>query len=287
MLRRDPRPAARPAWQRMVGRGQRGPSRLRLRRRLVLFSAPVVAVALLAAVKLISVVILGNAAASDFGRHDTGALRDDIATLSVLNVIAPDKLAFAQGGLAALEGDLGAADSRFSDVLSRTDASRSCPVRVNVELVRETQGDRAARDGRRDQAEQHYASALAVIKDAPQVCFQGNSDPNSDRRAIRNDAAPRLADKINALHTPLPSSPSPPRPPAATSPPAPPPPPPPPPVGAPGPGGDAGNLSRVDPDRLPGTNGSAPALRLDPGSGNPLDRLREALGDADASGGGG
>ena len=44
----------------------RRPSRLTLRKRLVLFSAPVALVALIAAVKLISVVVAGNSAVSNF-----------------------------------------------------------------------------------------------------------------------------------------------------------------------------------------------------------------------------
>jgi hypothetical protein len=282
MLRRDPRLAAQAALQQMAVRRRSCPSRIRLRRRLMLFSAPAVIAALLAAFKMISVVIVGDAAVSDFARHDTGALSDDISTLAFFNIIEPVKVPFAQGDLAALGGDLGQADSRFSEMLSRTDAAESCPVRVNVELVRETQGDVAARDGKGDQAEQRYTSALAVIKDAPEGCFKGNSDPNSDRRAIRNDATARLADKIKALHSPPQPSTTP-----SQLPPAPPPPPPaPPPLpGVPGSGGDARASGPLNPDRLPSTgNGSAPALRLEPGSGNPVDRLQEALGNADASG---
>ncbi len=251
-----------------------GASRLRLRRRLLLLSVPVVIVALFIAYKMISVVIAGNAAVSDFRRHDVGALRDDISTLSFLNVIEPDSVALAHGDLAALDGQLGEADSRFSALMSRTDVSQSCPVRINAELVRETQGDLAARDGRLDQAERRYLAALTVIKDAPARCFDANSDPDADRRAIRNDAAARLADKIRALHAapPLP----------APQPPAPPPPPPPPPSAA-APGSGSPVHSDVNPDKLPGS-GPAPQLRLDPGTGNPLDRLQEALANSDAAG---
>ncbi|HME49433.1 hypothetical protein [Mycobacterium sp.] len=239
--------------------------RRRLRRRLLLLSAPMVIVALLVACKMISVVVAGNAAVSDFGRHDVGALRDDISATSFLNVIAPDNAAFAKGDLAALDGTLSEADSRFGDLLSHTEASRSCPVRVNAELVRETQGDLAVRDGKPDQAEQRYLAALALVRDAPVGCFDQNNDPDPARRAIRNDAAGRLADKIRALHAPPP----------APQPVAPPPPPPPPPSAAVGP--------EINPDKLPGS-GPAPELRLDPGAGNPLDRLQEALANSDSAG---
>jgi len=275
MLRRDPRLFAQGALRGMVARWRSGPSRLRLRRKLMLFSAPAVIVALLAAFKMISVVIVGDAAVADFARRDTGALRGDISTLHVFNVIDSDNVRFAQGDLAAFEGNLGQADARFSDVLSHTDASQSCPVRINLELVRETQGDLAARDGTLDHAEQRYTAALAVINDAARGCFEGNNDPDQHRRAIRNDAAARLADKIRALHAPRPAT--------TVSQPqtsAPPPPPPPPVAGS---GGQTGGVGDVAPGELP-ASGPVPELQLHPRAGNPVDRLQEALRNSDAAG---
>ena len=256
-----------------------GRSRIRLRRRMLLVSAPVVVVALLTAYKMISVVLAGDAAVSDFRGHDIGALGDDISAMSFLNVVKPDNVELAKGDLAALNGKLSEADSRFSGLLTRTDAPRSCPVRINAELVRETQGDLAARSGELDQAEQRYLAALAVVKDAPGGCFAGNSDPDTDRRAVRNDAAARLADKIRALHTPPPE-------PASQRAAVPPAPPPPPAAGAPAGSGPAvlGHANPdANPDHLPGS-GPVPDLRLQPGAGNLLDRLQEALRNSDAAG---
>lgn len=246
-----------------------GPSRLRLRRRLIVFSAPAVIVMLVAVIKLISVLTAGTAAVSDFAGRDIDALRDDIASMTSL--IEPDTVLFARGDLAALEGNLDDAESRFSDLLARGDGTRACPVRVNLELIRETQGDIAAFDGSLPAAEERYNSALSVIADAPPRCFEGNEDPDQDRRAVRNDAAARLLYKIDNLGSPLFA-------------------PPPPPLPAPPPsapadaGGDPGGGSDVNPDALPG-DAPLPELRLEPGVGNPVERLQEALGDADAAGG--
>lgn len=232
------------------------PSRLRLRRRLLLFSAPVVLVVLIAIVKMISVVVAGDSAVSDFGRGDSAALRDDVAALKILNVIEAEKAPFAAGTLAVREGRLDEADTRFSEALSRTDPAQSCPVRVNLELVRERQGDVDAWEGRLDQARERYTSALAIVADAPERCFQGNTDPDAERRAVRNDAAARLAAKIAGLREPQPPPPPPP-PPAA-------PPPPPPPV--------APAAPQPDEPQAP--------LRLEPGAGDPIEKLRQILQDA-------
>jgi hypothetical protein len=236
--------------------GQR-PSRLTLRRRLLVFSAPVALVALLAAVKMISVVVVGNSAASDYRDGDAEALGRDTSTLHALNVIEPAKAPFADGTLAVLRGRLDEADAHFSKALTLTDAGQTCPVLINLELVRERQGDIDGWEGRRDQARDRYRSALAIVSGAPRDCFENNADPDAERRAVRNDAAARLAAKLAGLDVAAPPAPPPP-------PPAPPPPPsaPPPVAGATDPEGRQGEL------------------QLDPGAGNPTDKLRQILQDA-------
>jgi hypothetical protein len=233
----------------------RSTSRLRLRRRLLLFSAPVVIVVLIAIVKMISVVVAGNSAVSNFADGDVSALHDDVSVLNILNVIEPVKAPFALGALAVREGRLDEADARFSEALSRTDEAKSCPVRVNLELVRERQGDVDAWEGRLDQARERYTSALTIVEDAPDGCFAGNTDPDAERRAIRNDAAVRLATKIAGLRAPAPPPPPPP--------PAPPPPPPPPVAPA-----------------APELEGSQAPLRLEPSAGDPIEKLRQLLANA-------
>jgi len=289
-----------------------GSIRRRTRRKLLMFSLPVVALLLALAAKIILVLMVGNATVDDYTKHNIDALRDDIAMLSSLNVIQPQKLPFAQGDLAVLEGRLDDADRSFSN--ARAGGDDGCPVHINLELVRETLGDLAARRGDKLRAEQRYTSALSVVKDAPPRCFSGNEDANPDRRHIREDAAARLQAKIDSLHRPPPP---PPAPPPTVPPPAPgaltpttlPPPPAPdsgpPPTAAPSPppapgpgdapvfgpdggGGDAngsGALNDVDPDRLNSSgSGATPGHQLGTGSGDPLDKLQDALGDADSSG---
>lgn len=183
--------------------------RARLRTRLYLLSAPVIVVLLLAAGKMIGVGIVSNSAVSDFARHDIGALQRDVAFLQRFDVFDPAKTAFAAGDLNVLEGRLHDADGRFGDALARTGGPTSCPVRINLLLVRETLGDLATRAGKKDEAEGLYTDAMTVAQQAPANCFEGNVDPNEDRRAIRADSIPRLQRKIEALHRP-PEAPSPP-----------------------------------------------------------------------------
>lgn len=262
-------------------------ARLQLRRRLLILSTPVALLLTLAAVKMISVVVAGDSAASHFARGDASALHADVATLQMANVIEPAKARFAAGAAAVLDGRLDDADTEFARALAGTDAGQSCPVRVNLELVREAQGDVAAAEARAADAVERYRSALAIAGDAPPDCFAGNTDPQPDRRQIRQDTVARLTAKLAGVQT----VPAPPPQPEAV---APPPPPPPPPVGARaagpdtappalGPTGDG--LSDVAPDRLPSPGATPPGPhRLDPGGGDPIDRLRRLLTDAASSG---
>ncbi|MCV7286462.1 hypothetical protein H7J87_14125 [Mycolicibacterium wolinskyi] len=210
MLKQAPAAVVNEAFRRIRTAFRSGPSRLRLRRRLYLYAAPVLIVLLVVAAKMISVVIAGNSAISDFDRHDIDALRGDISILEFVDVIDPAKTSFATGDLMVLEGRLADAEARFQESLSRTDAAASCPVRVNLELVQETLGDIATRSNDRAAAEKWYNTAISVVKEAPAQCFEGNDDANEDRRAIRAEALPRLEQKLKNLDRPPPPPPSPP-----------------------------------------------------------------------------
>ncbi len=227
-----------------------GPARSRLRRRLLVFSAPVVLVLIAVIIKSLSVVIAGDSAVSAYAERDNGGLRRAVDTLTVLNVIEPDKAYFAAGDLAVLDNGLEEADRQFSESLARTE---SCATRVNLELVRETLGDRSAAvfDGRT--AVGHYLGARTVVEQAQQGCFAGNTDPDPQRRTLRNDALARLNQKIAAAQV------------------APPPPPPPP----------EATASPPPPTQSGGTSADTEAqLRLEPGT--PLERLQQILRDAAA-----
>lgn len=196
-----------------------------LRRRLLLYSAPVALIVIVTVVKCLALVLAADSAES----------------------------AFSAGTRAVEQNRLEEADREFSVSLARTDSADPCPARVNLELVRETQGDRAAATFDGPTALARYLSARDLVAQAPAGCFAGNTDPDPDRRAIRNDAAARLDTKIAAVRA---APPPPPPPPAATAPPPPPP---------------GAATAPTDPD--------AP-LRLNPDTGDPFARLQDILGNA-------
>ncbi|GAS93957.1 uncharacterized protein RMCC_0923 [Mycolicibacterium canariasense] len=222
------------------------------RRKLLLWSAPVAVALALFMVKALSVVIVGDSAARDFAAGRPDALRADAAVLGALNIVEPARAHVADGALAVLEDRLDDADAGFAAALVRTTTESSCPVRVDLELVRETLGDRAAGRFDAESAARYYRGALEVVRQAPQRCFAGNADPDADRRAIRDTAATRLEDKLRAVAA------------------VPPPPPPPPAAGAPAPT-PVGGAAPTERD---------PGRQLHPGTGDPLERLQQILQDA-------
>lgn len=237
-----------------MGTQRARPARLRLRRRLLLLSAPLAVAVVVVALKLISTVVAGESAVSNFAQRDADALGANVAVMGLLNIVEPARAPFAAGALAVLDGRLDDANKHFSDALLRTPPEQSCPVLINLELVSERHGDVDAWENRPDAARDRYRSALGVVETAPAGCFERNSDPDPERRAVRNDAAPRLAAKLAGLTAPppVPPAPAPAPPPQA---------PPPPPV-------------------LPAPDSPRDALRLNPGEGDPLDKLQQVLRDA-------
>lgn len=197
-----------------------------LRRRLLIWSAPVVLLLVGVIVWMCVTGIAGQSAASEF-----------------------------TAGVSAVDDRrLPEADRHFSAAADR-DPANACPALVNLVLVRETLGDDAVAAGDGPRAIDRYRDALTVVTSAPDGCFAGNDDTDAERSAVRADSAARLQTKLDRLQAPLP-----PLPPAAA-------PPPPPPPAAP-----------------PPAEGSAPAQkpderRLNPGSGDPLDKLGQLLQD--------
>lgn len=235
----------------MTGWWRSGSARQRLRRRLLVFSAPVTLIVVVAIIKLLAVAVAGNSASSAFAERDNDALRRAVDTVSVLNVVEPAKAPFAAGALAVLDNRLEEADREFDESLARAE---SCATRVNLELVRETLGDRAFAVFDNRAAVAHYLGARTVVEEGPPGCFAGNTDPDPERRALRDGALVRLNQKIDAAQI------------------APPPPPPAPEATAAPPPPQAGGTTTDDDSQL----------RLGPGT--PMERLQQILRDAAARG---
>lgn len=148
-----------------------GPRRKVLRRRLVLFSILPALVLVAIGAKLVTMVAYGHAAKSDYLEFDAYALADDVRVLKSVNVIDSYKAYFAEGDRYVLEGKLSDAQAEFTTSLSLVDPEDSCPVRINLEVVLETQGDLKSAENHRDEATPFWLEALTTVQEAPEGCF--------------------------------------------------------------------------------------------------------------------
>lgn len=173
-----------------------GPHRKVLRRRLVLLSILPALVLLAIGAKLVTMVAYGSAATSDYLDFDSRGLADDVRMLKSMNVIDSYKAFFADGDRYVLDGKLGDAQAEFTTSLSLVDPEDSCPVRVNLEVVLETQGDLKSADNRRDEAKPLWQEALKTVQEAPTGCFDTRTEPDEAVRKHLNETEQRLLDKL-------------------------------------------------------------------------------------------
>lgn len=172
------------------------PRRRMLRRRLLLWSIPVLVLLLLLAVKLVSVSVLGNRLPGQFAERDRDAMASTLRWLDLGSFGRDSHSTFAAGDLHVLDGDLPGALQRF-EAAHRMDPG-ACPPRANFALVSETLSDEALRDGRFIDARTLLEPAAAAAGAEPS-CFATSPAPTADLRAIVAQTPQRLADKLAAL----------------------------------------------------------------------------------------
>ena len=173
-----------------------GVHRKMLRRRLLVLSIPPALLVIAVGVKLVMMVIYGNAAHSDYLKYDSDALAGDVRVLKSFNVIDSYKAYFAEGDRYVLEGKLADAKAQYRQSLSLVDQNESCPVRINLEVVLEALGDLKNADKHPDEAAALWQEALTVVREAPAGCFDAKDEPDQDRREHVNSTSNRLENKM-------------------------------------------------------------------------------------------
>ncbi|WP_051172380.1 hypothetical protein [Microbacterium indicum] len=149
-------------------------------------SAPVVLLALALVVKLIAMYAFAYQAADAYARDDMPAAVQAAERQSFLNWFEPWKAPYNAGvGLAASD-DLTGAQAEFEQALPLASGMDQCPVRLNLSLVLEWQGDEQAGAAARDL----YDQALVALAGAPAGCAE---DPRYEQ--LWQDAEQRLKQK--------------------------------------------------------------------------------------------
>lgn len=168
----------------------------RRRRRLLLWSALPVLLALLLAAKLLSVAWFSGQAGAAFARADAPAVDTAASVLGFANFLEPHKAPFAAGDALALRGDYAGARTAFEAALAGAPPADECRVRANLALSIERLGD--AGPAGPDHGVRLLEEALAVVTAAPEGCFGANSaDPEAG--ASLQGTRQRLAEGIERL----------------------------------------------------------------------------------------
>jgi len=197
-------PAAAPAP--VTGRDASSPAteaevaayRRRLRRRLWGWSAPVVLVVLLVALKLLSLPAFAALAQWAYSDREFERAADLSAPLGVANVVEPWVHHSDRGAAYAQVGVLEVARQEFTRALDLApdDDRVSCVIRVDLVLTIEAQGDAALLDLRFADAQALYEQGLQVVEEAPEGCFEPPESPQEpDTQQPLDDARDRLDEK--------------------------------------------------------------------------------------------
>lgn len=159
-------------------------ARLRLRRRLVLWSLPVVLLLALLAAKLALMVALGDQAREAYAAGNITGVETAAARLGFLNVIEPYKAPFARGDASVLAQDYDGARAAFEEALALAPAGSrdACQVRVNLVLSIDKLGAAATDAGLADVAKADNDRVLALVAAAPQGCFEGDATSDEGRQ---------------------------------------------------------------------------------------------------------
>lgn len=172
------------------------------RRRLLLWSAVPVLLALCLAVKLLSLSVLADGAASGFAGGNVSAVNAAARGLGVANVVEPHKAPFAAGDAAVLAGDYGTARRLFEQALGSVPAGSAdeCLVRVNLVLVMERLGDQRLQAGDPASVIPLFKEALATAAQAPEGCLSPEAEAGAGGRLA--EARERLEGKLAAAGQP-------------------------------------------------------------------------------------
>ena len=180
-------------------RGNR--TRRRVRRIVLIASAPLLIAALALCGKLLSMYAFAHQSAAAYAEQDYAGTVQAARGQNVLNWFEPYKAPFNAGVGLADAGELRGARAAFEQALSLAHGLEQCAVRVNLAIVLERTGDAAMRDGDAASAAEAWQQALLVSRDAPPECgtpdADGSSpDPDRDMSETLDEQQQRLREKL-------------------------------------------------------------------------------------------
>lgn len=170
----------------------RGAAAYRIRRRrLLLWSLPVVILALLVSAKLVSQHIIANTAIGQYHDDEFEASLNLGGLNQQVNVVERWKTPYLEGTNYLRLDALDEAHDALEDALALAAPHEQCPIRENLAIVHERAGDLARERGEEETAVAEYKQALTYLEERDPSC-----DESSSARAIA-DSIPRIKAKLD------------------------------------------------------------------------------------------
>ncbi len=181
-------------------------NRLAKRKKLLLFSLPLVVVALLFSLKFLSIAVCASVSADSFKKGQYAASSDWLNPLLFLNIFEPYKVHHNKGNALYKLGKFEEAEAHYRHALETVPTEGECTVRVNLALSLEAQADAKISNKDYDAAVILYDKVKAVINDSQQNCgVQLNKPPQNDQNGgsetedekMTKDSAKKALERIN------------------------------------------------------------------------------------------
>ncbi|MDO4773774.1 MAG: hypothetical protein Q4A37_01460 [Candidatus Saccharibacteria bacterium] len=168
--------------------------RLRHRKRLLLYSAPLCFVALVVSLKFIAIATFSSLAHANYHHSQFQAAANLLQPLHIANWFEPYKAPFNHGNALFKKSDFHGAEAMYRKALETVPAKHECNVRINLALSLERLGDQAVQDKQLDKAILHYDQVKAVIRDGQDSC---GIDIKADQPTNPSESAPNNEDQDN------------------------------------------------------------------------------------------
>ncbi|WP_435201383.1 hypothetical protein [Janibacter sp. GS2] len=153
--------------------------RLRRRRRLVWASILPALVLVVLALRFLTLPVHVGAAQDAHGTDDGAGIVAAGEKLGILNIVERWRAPFVEGTGKSVSGDLSGGRSDLELALARTsDPQDDCTVRTNLVITISQQADAAEEDGDEARTKALAKEGLALIKEGPKGCLDGQDDGN-------------------------------------------------------------------------------------------------------------
>ncbi len=176
------------------------PHLARLRKRMLWSSAPLVLLAVLAALRLLTLNVFADRAIAAYTAADKVGAMTTAERLGWVNIVESWRYPFAVGDAHVLAGNDDLARPWFESALAGVPKGgrEECVVRVNLGLVYEHLGDLAAAREHSDEARQFYDLGIETTKVAPAACDKPDQQNRNQAQELK-DAQQRMQQKDGLL----------------------------------------------------------------------------------------